>query len=220
MGREWGTKTIHINFYEANMDQVYNPYLEMIWDIGNTFWQLCETDIDTSNWDFRNICSQRWIREKIDANLALEVSENWPMWPRQLVADVRNVLSSHDIIALDNGLYKVWFARNYKAYAPNTLLLDNALATMWAGVASGLEAKEFTQKNVVVVTGDGGLVMNLWDLETVVRLWVDLTIVVLNNASYGMIKWKQTWAWMPQWWLDFLKSRLCRFSKKFLRKMI
>ena len=76
--------------------------------------------------------------------------------------DVRSVLAPEDIVALDNGLYKVWFARNYRTHTPNTLLLDNALATMGAGVASGLEAKRLnSDKNVVVVTGDGGLVMNL-----------------------------------------------------------
>lgn len=217
---EWGTKTIHINFYEANMDQVYNPYLEMIWDIGNTFWQLSEMDLDTSKWDFSKVYAFRdEYMKKIDANLAQEVWESWPMWPRQLVADVRSVLWAHDIVALDNGLYKVWFARNYKAYAPNTLLLDNALATMWAGVASWLEAKRIhPEKNVVVVTGDGGLVMNLWDLETVVRLWVDVTIVVLNNSSYGMIKWKQTGAGMPQWWLDFWNPDFVALAKSFWGK--
>jgi acetolactate synthase-1/2/3 large subunit len=45
---------------------------------------------------------------------------------------VRAVLKDDDIVALDNGLYKVWFARNYKSKSPNTLLLDNALATMGA----------------------------------------------------------------------------------------
>jgi len=47
-----------------------------------------------------------------------------------LVNDVRSVLEKDDIVALDNGLYKVWFARNYTTYSANTLLLDNALATM------------------------------------------------------------------------------------------
>ena len=52
------------------------------------------------------------------------------MMPRKLVNDVRECLADDDILTLDNGLYKVWFARNYPAYKPNTILLDNALATM------------------------------------------------------------------------------------------
>ncbi len=213
---EWWTKTIHINFYEANIDLVYNPYLEIVWDIWNTFWQLCQNEIN-QNWNFEEIYS---IRDKytkqIEENILSEDIWNNVLWPRQLVKEVREVMKKDDIVALDNWLYKVWFARNYTTYEPNTLLLDNALATMWAGVASWLEAKRIhPEKNVVVVTWDGWLVMNLWDLETVVRLWVDLTIVVLNNSSYWMIKWKQVWWNMPMWWLDFWNPDFVKLAESF-----
>ena len=213
-----GTKNIHINFYESNLDAVYTPFLEIIWDIGNTFWQLSELSIESSNWDFEKIYSiKNEYTKKIQANLNTEVeNEITVMWPRQLVEDVRGVLGDDDIVALDNGLYKVWFARNYISKSPNTLLLDNALATMGAWVASGLEAKRLNpEKNVVVVTWDGWLVMNLWDLETVVRLGLDLTVVVLNNFSYGMIKWKQVGANMPMWWLDFGNPDFVQLAKSF-----
>lgn len=214
------TKTIHINFYEANRDEVYNPYLEIIWDIWSTFWQLSEVKIDNSNWNFENIYKYKLkYFEKIWKNLVKEKLETKLMWPRQLVDDVRNSLWEEDIVALDNWLYKVWFARNYKTYTPNSLLLDNALATMWAGLASWMEAKRINKnKNVVVVTWDGGLVMNLWDLETVVRLKLDLTIVVLNNSSYWMIKWKQVWGNFPMWWLDFWNPDFVKLAESFWGK--
>lgn len=213
----WWTKNIHINFYESNIDAVYSPYLEMIWDIWSTFWQLSEQKINNSNWDFEKIYSikENYLKE-IQKNLENEDMWNNVMWPRKLVNDVRNILGKDDIVALDNGLYKVWFARNYITYSANTLLLDNALATMWAWVASWLEAKRINpSKQVVVVTWDGWLVMNLWDLETVVRLWVDLTVVVLNNSSYWMIKWKQVWASMPMWWLDFWNPDFVKLAESF-----
>jgi len=84
------------------------------------------------------------------------------MMPRKLAKDLREILNDEDILTLDNGLYKVWLARNYPARKPNTILLDNALATMGAGYASAMEAKRLNpDSNVVCVTGDGGLVMNL-----------------------------------------------------------
>lgn len=213
----WWTKNIHINFYESNVDAVYNPYLEIVWDIWSTFWQLCEQKIDNSNWNFDKIYSikNEYVR-KIDENLKNEISSDKIMWPRQLVQNVRDVLGKSDILALDNWLYKVWFARNYKTFSPNTLLLDNALATMWAWVASWMEAKRINpDKNVVVVTWDWGLVMNLWDLETVVRLWIDLTVVILNNSSYWMIKWKQVWGNFPMWWLDFWNPDFVKLAESF-----
>ena len=78
------------------------------------------------------------------------------MGPRQLTHILRNNMGSSDILALDNGLYKVWISRNYPCYEPNTLILDNALATMSAGHPSAMSAKmEYPNKEVVCVTGDG-----------------------------------------------------------------
>lgn len=212
----WWTKTIHINFYQAENDAVYNPFLEIIWDIWNIFWQLSEIDFD-AKWDFEKIYEiKNNYKEKIAENLEKEDMGNNIMWPRKLVSDTRKILKNSDIVALDNGLYKVWFARNYKCFEPNTLLLDNALATMWAGLASGLEAKRINpDKNVVVITWDWWLVMNLWDLETAVRMNLDLTIVVLNNGSYGMIKWKQVGANMPMWGLDFGNPDFVKLAESF-----
>lgn len=213
----WWTKTIHINFYEAEVDEVYNPYLEIIWDIWNTFWQLFEITINNSLWNFEKIYKiKEKYKEIIQTEIKNENLDNNIIWPRKLIEDIRNTLEKKDIVALDNWLYKVWFARNYKTYEPNTLLLDNALATMWAWLASGMEAKRLNpDKNVVVVTWDWWLVMNLWDLETAVRLKLDLVLIVLNNSSYGMIKWKQEWANMQKWWLDFWNPDFVKLAESF-----
>jgi acetolactate synthase I/II/III large subunit len=187
-----GIPVININFTKSHFDYVYSPYMDIIGDIGNVFWQLCEADIDTSAWDFSEIYRiNEKNKKKILENLRLEDDADFLM-PRRLAKELREVLADDDILALDNGLYKVWLARNYPARRPNTLLLDNALATMGAGYASAMEAKRLNPDvSVVCVTGDGGLMMNLGDLETAVRLGLDLVIIVLNNHSYGMIKWKQ-----------------------------
>ena len=49
-----GTPSIHINFYEAHIDEVYATYLEVVGDIGNVFWQLTELELD-HHWDFVEI---------------------------------------------------------------------------------------------------------------------------------------------------------------------
>ncbi len=66
--------------------------------------------------------------------------ERFPIHPPRLVADVRRAMPDDGIVCLDNGMYKIWFARNYRAAGPNTLLLDNALATMGAGLPSAMAA--------------------------------------------------------------------------------
>lgn len=199
-----GTPCIHINFYEAHIDEVYAPYLEVIGDIGNTFWQLTEANIN-HHWEYDAINKiKNTYTNYLAEHLGEEISSPWVMWPRQLTHILRKQLAPTDILALDNGLYKVWISRNYPCMEPNTLILDNALATMGAWLASAMSAKiEYPHKQVICVTGDGGLVMNLWDLETAVRLKLDIIVIILNNGSYGMIEWKQEWWGMKKWWLEF-----------------
>ena len=218
LGINW-TKLININFYSSNYDYVYSPYLDVVWDIGNIFRHLFEEKIDSSNWNFDEIYKiNEQNKLKMEKNLSLE--DEFPfMMPRKLCEDLRDVLWEEDILALDNWLYKVWIARNYRAYKPNTVLLDNALATMWAWYASAMEAKRLNpDKKVVCVTWDGWFVMNLGDIETAVRLKLDLVIVVLNNSSYWMIKWKQTWAWFDDYWLDFWNPDFVKLAESFWAK--
>ncbi len=218
IGKNW-IETIHINFYDAILDNVYLPWLEIVWDIANIAWQLTEIDFDKNNWDFSEIYrTNEENKKKIKNNLELEKDEDI-MFPRKFAIDLREVLKENDILTLDNGLYKVWLARNYPAYKPNTILLDNALATMWAWLSSAMAAKIINpEHNVVCVTWDGWLVMNLWDLETAVRLNLDLTIVVLNNSSYWMIKWKQENAWFGDFGLDFGNPDFVKLAESFWAK--
>ena len=211
-----GKPVININFMNSNFDYVYSPYLDIIWDIWNTFWQLCEAKIDSSNWNFQKIYEINEVNQKkILENISLEDDIPY-MMPRRLARDLRECLADDDILTLDNGLYKVWLARNYPARKPNTILLDNALATMGAGYASAMEAKRLhSDKKVVCVTWDGGLVMNLWDVETAVRMKLDIVIVILNNSSYGMIKWKQHGGWFEDYGLDFGEMDFIKLAESF-----
>jgi len=112
--------------------------------------------------------------------------------PQRLVYDVRQVMPPDGILTLDNGMYKIWFARNYRTTIANTLLLDNALATMGAGLPSAITAKCLNpDKRVLAVCGDGGFMMNSQELETAVRLKLDLVVLVIEDSAYGMIRWKQ-----------------------------
>jgi acetolactate synthase-1/2/3 large subunit len=126
------------------------------------------------------------------------------MLPQRVVADVRKVLKDDGIVTLDNGMFKLWFARHYHAHQPNTLLLDNALATMGAGLPSAMAcALMYPDRQVVAVCGDGGFMMNSQELETAVRLKLNLITIIFNDSGYGMIKWKQAGQDLSNFALDF-----------------
>ncbi len=142
--------------------------------------------------------------------------DRFPILPQRAVRAIRQTLAADDILTLDNGVYKIWFARNYRCAKPNTLLLDNALATMGAGLPSAMAAKMINpDRKVVTVCGDGGFMMNSQEMETAVRLGLDLTVVILNDNAYGMIKWKQTGMGFETFGLDLDNPDFVKYAEAY-----
>ena len=181
---------IHVSTKTAEVDPVYFPQIEVIGDIANAMWQIKEAITPSAKWDFTAMRGYRAAEVEHTAKLAAD--ERFPVFPPCLVQEVRNALPDDAIVCLDNGIYKIWFARGYSARRPNTVLLDNALASMGAGLPSAMaSAMVYPERKVFAVCGDGGFMMNSQELETAVRLGLNLTVLILNDNAYGMIRWKQ-----------------------------
>ncbi|MEM7314080.1 MAG: acetolactate synthase large subunit, partial [Planctomycetota bacterium] len=185
-----GRQVIHVNFFSASVDSVYFPQVEVIGDIANSIWQLSTYVDRQEHWDFGYFDK---VRTAHDVHLQDGADDpRFPIYPQRLVANVRDVMPDDGIICLDNGVYKIWFARNYRAHQTNTVLLDNALATMGAGLPSAMAAcLVHPRRKVMAICGDGGFMMNSQELETAVRLNMNLIVLILRDNAYGMIKWKQ-----------------------------
>jgi acetolactate synthase-1/2/3 large subunit len=118
------------------------------------------------------------------------------------------------VLCLDNGMYKIWYARYYRARQPNTVLLDNALATMGAGLPSAMAAKlVYPERKVLAICGDGGFMMNAQELETAVRLKLDLVILLLRDDAYGMIRWKQAEMGYADFGMAFSNPDFVKFAE-------
>ena len=209
-----GQTVIHINYKAAEVDQVYFPQLEVIGDIAGSVERL------GSRLDGKLQCDRSYytaLHHEIASHIS-ETSddERFPMVPQRVVADVRSVMARDDIVALDNGIYKIWFARNYIANEPGTILLDNALATMGAGLPSAMMAAMLSPgRRVLAVCGDGGFMMNSQELETAVRLGLNLVVLVLNDAAYGMIRWKQDQLGFPDYGLTFSNPDFVTYAQSY-----
>lgn len=207
-------KVIHVNFLSAEIDPIYFPHAGMIGDIANSIWQLNEALEPQAHWDFTRFdAAAAALREHTCKRID---DARFPMLPQRLVHHVRSVMPEDGIIALDNGVYKIWFARNYPAHRPNTVLLDNALATMGAGLPSAMAAKlVHPGRRVLAVCGDGGFMMNSQDLETAVRLGLDLVILILNDSAYGMIRWKQAHLGFKDYGLEFNNPDFVKYAESY-----
>ena len=211
---ENGKKVIHVNFFPAEVDDVYFPQLNVVGDIATSVVHIARHIKDKSNWDFSYF---EKIKLEVDTHLTKYFEDDrFPILPQRLVNIIRTELPEDGIVTLDNGVYKIWFARNYKCYQPNTLLLDNALATMGAGLSSALATKLIhPEKKVISVSGDGGFMMNSQELETAVRLGLNLVVIILNDSAYGMIKWKQEGQGFDNFGLDYKNPDFVKYAESY-----
>lgn len=207
-------QVIHINFHSAEIKDIYYPQVEVIGDISNSISRLTNTLSGCIN------CNTQWvdkIRERIKIAIhSLDDDSSFPMLPQRVVSDVRKVMGAKDIVSLDNGMFKLWFARHYHTRSPNTLLLDNALATMGAGLPSAIACCLMQpNRRVLAVCGDGGFMMNSQELETAVRCQLNLVVLIFNDSAYGMIKWKQAGQELPDFALDFNNPDFVMYAQSY-----
>jgi acetolactate synthase I/II/III large subunit len=208
-----GADVIHVSTRTAEVDPVYFPQTEVIGDIANAIWQMKEA-ITPQSWD----CGLMLRARAAEVTHTASISEDarFPIYPPFLVERVRKAMPEDGIICLDNGVYKIWFARGYTAYKPNTVLLDNALATMGAGLPSAMmSSMVYPERRVMAICGDGGFMMNSQEMETAVRLKLHITILILNDNSYGMIRWKQANMGFKDWGLTYGNPDFVKYAEAY-----
>ncbi|PJG50356.1 acetolactate synthase large subunit [Bradyrhizobium forestalis] len=208
-----GPHVIHVSYTPATVEQVYFPHAEVVGDVGPSLELLA----DRLEGKLPNAKALLSLRQRILNRVADQATESrWPVTPQRLVHDVRKVIPENGIVALDNGMYKIWWARNYSTHVTNTLLLDNALATMGAGLPSAMMAALlFPDRRVMAVCGDGGFMMNSQEVETAVRLKLNLVVLILNDGAYGMIRWKQAVRNLSDFGLTFGNPNFVRYAESF-----
>ena len=210
---ENGTKVIHINHYSAIVDNVYFPSLEVLGDISSSVDMLTKS-LGKCIQDFSYAHK---VRDFLLDHISKHDNDNsFPIKPQKFVRDIHKVMARDGYVALDNGMYKLWFARNYLTYKPNTMLLDNALATMGAGLPSAMElARLYPKSKVLAVVGDGGFMMNSQEMETALRLGLNLVVLILNDSSYGMIRWKQAGMGLDDFGLTFNNPDFVKYAQSY-----
>jgi acetolactate synthase-1/2/3 large subunit len=208
-----GPQVIHISYTPATVEQVYFPNAEVVGDVGPSLELLA----DRVEGKLPHASALLPMRDSILSHIADRATEaRWPPTPQRIVHDVRQVMPENGIVALDNGMYKIWFARIYRTRVANTLLLDNALATMGAGLPSAMMAAMlYPDRRVLAICGDGGFMMNSQELETAVRLKLDLVVLILQDNAYGMIRWKQAVDHFPDFGLSFGNPDFVLYAKAY-----
>lgn len=190
--RQWNPnqdkKIIHIDSKRSEIDTSYVSKAELIGDITVTLQELTEATGYNKNYDYFskiiNIIHKN-SKEKINDN-------SMPVKPQRILREIRDVMQKDDILISDVGMHKLWIARFFPTYEPNTVLIPNGFASMGFGLPGGIAAKLVDEKRkVVVVTGDGGFMMNSQEIETAQRLGISIVVIVLTDKKLGLIDYYQ-----------------------------
>ncbi len=194
-------RVIHIDTQPAEIDAAYRPEVELIGDIDGSLRRLLEAVLPqgvggrdaSERHESREILVHADLRTQLlDELRAHESTDAFPITPQRAIGDLRRAMGPSDIVVSDVGAHKVWIARLYQAYEPNTVIISNGFAAMGIAIPGAIAAKlVHPDRKVVALCGDGGFLMNSQELETAKRIGANICVVVWRDDGYGLIDWKQ-----------------------------
>ena len=214
--KKWHThddmKIINISGLPADVNQQYEPDVEVVGDLSDSIYQILRT-------------ARRDDKPEPEAMLAVgkrlheELEEqgrdmSFPMKPGKVIYDMRKVLGKSDILVSDVGAHKIWIGREYPCYEPKTCLISNGFASMGFAVPGAFAAKLLNpDKRVLAVSGDGGFMMNSQELETAVREHVPFVTLIWEDSHYGLIKWKEEEQFGDVFGVEFSNPDFCALAE-------
>lgn len=201
---------IHIDTMPADINKNYQPQIEVVGNINDSLTRIMKKAARLQEPKIFLDIRKRMVEEH--ESYAQDTS--FPVKPQKALIDCRRVMDKDDIVISDVGANKVWIARHYNCYKPNTCLISNGFATMGIAVPGAIAAKlVHPDKKVLAITGDAGFMMNCQEFETAHRLGTNFVTLIFNDHSYGLIKWKQDMQYGHHEYVDFTNPDFVKFAE-------
>ena len=206
-------KIVHIDTEPSESDAAYVTDVEMVGNIKHSLACLLAQGIQPKEL----VYASDTLREIILARITEHRDDKaFPMKPQKILSDIRSVLAENDILISDVGAHKMWIARMYPCYQPNTCIISNGFAAMGIAVPGAFVAKLiYPERNCLAVCGDGGFLMNSQELETAVRVGVPFVTLIFNDEAYGLIEWKQMNTFGRPAHIDFTNPDFVKYAQAF-----
>ena len=184
---------IHADFQPAEIDSDYHPETELVGDLAHTLWMLNER-VETNgglNFDVSHqVATRRSMQEEI--SMFKDDDTRGSIRPQKVLWDCRQVMGADDILLSDVGAHKMWIARHYQCHEPNTCLIPNGFCSMGFALPGAIAASLIhPDKRILSISGDGGYLMNVQEMETAKRLNSNIVTMIWEDHMYGLIAWKQ-----------------------------
>ncbi len=118
---------------------------------------------------------------------------NGEILPRAVLEEINQITGGDAIVVTDVGQHQMWAAQMMKFSQPRSWLTSGGLGTMGYGLPAGIGAHfAAPDRQVVVISGDGSIQMNIQELSAAVQYNVPVKVVILNNHYLGMVRqWQE-----------------------------
>ena len=204
-------KILHIDRNSAEVDQHYIVESGIIGDIENSLTRIMEKTDKHPGSDIHKLINI--IRDEVTEH---KDTLSFPVKPQKILWDLRQVLDKEDIVISDVGAHKMWTARMYQAESPNSCIISNGFASMGIALPGVISAKlAYPDRKAVAVTGDGGFMMNNQEIDTALRLGLDIVVLIFNDSKYGLIEWHQLSHFDRASQIDFVNPDFVKFAESF-----
>ena len=204
-------KIIHIDQSPAEVDQHYMLTAGMVGTIGDSLERIAAQTRPCPRSDIHRLPAI------INAEMqAFGEDDGFPVKPQKIVQDLRKATRPDDIVICDVGAHKMWMARMFPCSRPNTCIISNGFASMGIALPGAIAAKlACPQNHAIAVCGDAGFLMNCQEIETAMRLGLDIVILVFNDSKYGLIEWHQQRHFGRSAGIDFTNPDFLKFAESF-----
>jgi acetolactate synthase-1/2/3 large subunit len=208
---ESDAKIIHLDVSPAEVDEHYVLEVGVEGDIGETLAAIADLARPADTTPVKSL--RDFVVGELEANAE---DRSFPVKPQKIVGDLRDALAADDIVISDVGAHKMWMARMYETEAPNTCIISNGFASMGIALPGAIAAKlVHPDRNAVAVCGDAGFMMNSQEIETALRLGLDLVVLIWNDSKYGLIEWHQMKKFGRSTHIEFTNPDFVKFAESF-----
>lgn len=201
---------IHIDTRPAHINKYYQPLVDIVGEISSSLERLSKR-VSPKEEPVDIFAIKQQMEEEHNS---YENDASFPMKPQKVLIDLRKAIGHDGILISDVGAHKMWIARHFNCLLPNTCIISNGFASMGIAIPGAIVAKLlYPKKRVMALCGDGGFMMNCQEMETAFRIGTPIVVLIFNDSSYGLIKWKQLDQYGQDCFVDFGNPDFVKFAE-------
>ena len=185
---------IHIDEVPADIDNHYQPALELRGDIAATLTGLIRplSGLRLNDTVSAHCAAQRAALLNLDEEARSRPQTDIGLNPAAVVLKIRDLIDDDATVACDVGSHYIYMARHFRVYRPRRLLFSDGQQTLGVALPWAMAAALVRPGTPVVsVSGDGGFLFSAQELETATRLGLSFTHVIMRDNAYDMVAFQE-----------------------------